>query len=165
MTTRKMKKSKKSINNDEKEKNSRKKDQNQKTKTQKSTFLTKSKLFYIGALLLSLFFGWTHYKYCFHLFENERHFSHLATIERDMSFRTEMGLYYSYYKDLIHADTYKEGFNKILNDEKTEYPSTINVLKRFNLWPEMMVGTFYRFLVKDVAENILKILETSFRFT
>ena len=31
-----------------------------------------------------------------------------------------------------------------VNDKVTEYPKTINVLKRFNLYPELAVGTAKR---------------------
>lgn len=138
-------------------KNTKQKSTENKSNLRRQNFQSQINFWQLGGILLSLFFGYTHYKYAFNLFENERHFSHLATIERDMSFRTEMGLYYSYYKTLIHADTWKAGIHEILNDEITEYPSKINVLKRFNLWPEVFIGTWYRILVKDLWESKFKI--------
>ena len=36
-----------------------------------------------------------------------------GSIERDMAFRTEMGLYYSYYQSLVDAPTWWEGFNDL----------------------------------------------------
>ena len=49
------------------------------------------------------------------------------------------GLYYSYYKTMIKSPTFFEGLSAVMNDNVTEYPSTINVLKRFNLYPEVSI--------------------------
>ena len=58
-------------------------------------------------------------------------------VEREISFRTEQGLYYSYFKTVIEAPTFLKGVEGLYANTLTEYPNTINTLKRFNLYPEV----------------------------
>ena len=47
------------------------------------------------------------------------------------------GLYYSYFKTVIEAPTFLKGVEGLYANTLTEYPNTINTLKRFNLYPEV----------------------------
>ena len=96
------------------------------------------------ALSLALVAGYLHYSYVSRLFENDRFFSHLSDLEREMTFRTEAGFYYMYYKTMVRAETFTEGLQELVNDTGTEYPNHINSLKRFNVYPEVVLGGVFR---------------------
>ncbi|XP_028904498.1 probable C-mannosyltransferase DPY19L1 isoform X2 [Ornithorhynchus anatinus] len=94
--------------------------------------------------LLATFGGLLHWNHIATLFENDCHFSHLSTVEREMSFRTQMGFYYSFFKTLVEAPSFFDGIWMIIHDEVTEYPLVINSLKRFSLYPEVVLASWYR---------------------
>ena len=101
----------------------------------------------IACLIFCLMLGYMHTIHISTLFENDKHFSHLSTLERELSFRTESGLYYYYFKILVNdqsSSLYTLVKQFIINDERTEYPFKINSLERFNLYPEVFVAFLYR---------------------
>ncbi|CAH8825222.1 unnamed protein product [Trichobilharzia szidati] len=104
-----------------------------------------------------------HWFHVSNLHENDLFFSHLSNMERELTFRTEMGFYYSYFKQMILAPTYMDAFNSLLTDSRTEYPpclnltgntdndqdvncSKLNAIERFNLFPELLLAGAYRYL-------------------
>nr|XP_020037665.1 probable C-mannosyltransferase DPY19L3 isoform X5 [Castor canadensis] len=80
------------------------------------------------------------------LHENDLWFSNIKEVEREISFRTECGLYYSYYKQMLQAPTLTQGFRGLVYDNKTESMRTINILQRMNVYQEVFLSILYRSL-------------------
>ncbi|XP_066098562.1 protein C-mannosyl-transferase DPY19L3 isoform X1 [Saccopteryx bilineata] len=80
------------------------------------------------------------------LHENDLWFSNIKEVEREISFRTECGLYYSYYKQMLQAPSLLQGFHGLMYDNKTESMRTINLLQRMNIYQEVLLSVLYRVL-------------------
>ncbi|KAI8426946.1 hypothetical protein MSG28_014614 [Choristoneura fumiferana] len=99
---------------------------------------------FLGAFAISL--GYLHYVYVSNIFENDRNFSYLSDVEREMSLRSEMGFYYSYYKTVVEERPFIAGISKLMYDRLVEFPKDVNTFNRFNIAPEVIIGAVYRYL-------------------
>lgn len=97
------------------------------------------------------------------LHENDLWFSNIKEVEREISFRTECGLYYSYYKQLLQAPSISEGLSELIHDNLTESKRTINLLQRMNIYQEVFLGVLYRLLpIQSYLEPVYFYIYTVF---
>ncbi|KRY70996.1 putative C-mannosyltransferase DPY19L3, partial [Trichinella pseudospiralis] len=92
-------------------------------------------------MLVGAFYCW----YIYQLHENYLWFSHIVELEREISFRTECGLYYSYFKQLIHSPSLIRGIYDLTVDNITENGHSINILHRFNIYQEVLLAVIYKY--------------------
>ncbi|XP_037341790.2 probable C-mannosyltransferase DPY19L3 isoform X1 [Pungitius pungitius] len=95
--------------------------------------------------------------------ENLLWFSQLTEMEREISFRTECGLYYSYYKQMLQAPSIQEGISDLIHDNLTESKRTINLLQRMNIYQEVFLSVLYRLLpIQSYLEPVYFYIYTVF---
>ncbi|XP_030576687.1 probable C-mannosyltransferase DPY19L3 isoform X1 [Archocentrus centrarchus] len=99
-----------------------------------------------AGLLLAVLLGLTQAWTVNAIHENLLWFSQLTEVEREISFRTECGLYYSYYKQMLQAPSIQEGLQELIHDNLTESKRTINLLQRMNIYQEVFLSVLYRLL-------------------
>lgn len=96
---------------------------------------------YFLGLLLGIIFAY----YMYSLHEGQLWFSNIRKIEQEISLRTESGLYYSYYKEILQKKDLIKGIYALTNDTKTEWPRSINIMERFNIYQEILLASLYTF--------------------
>ncbi|KAK7913203.1 hypothetical protein WMY93_013414 [Mugilogobius chulae] len=97
------------------------------------------------------------------LHENDLWFANIKEVEREISFRTECGLYYSYYKQMLQAPSISAGLSELIHDNLTESKRTINLLQRMNIYQEVFLSVLYRLLpVQSYLEPIYFYIYTVF---
>lgn len=99
--------------------------------------------FIIGICLL-YFISVKYSAYLKLLHENKLWFTNLKEVEREISFRTESGLYYSFYKELSQETRLINGFKSLIYNNDTECWRTINIIERFNIYQEIILATIYK---------------------
>ncbi|XP_038077651.1 probable C-mannosyltransferase DPY19L3 isoform X2 [Patiria miniata] len=95
---------------------------------------------------LAVYLGYRNACYINNLHENRLWFSNIKEVEREISFRTEAGFYYSFYKQLVFAPSITEGLHGLTHDNDTENWRTINALERFNIYQEVVLAIIYKSL-------------------
>lgn len=102
------------------------------------------KLSRVISLVLSIAVGIVHF------WELQGYTRHLTWLEKDFQqvvvLQTENGFYYSYYRELVEAQTVSHGLKRLVWDERSEYPDVLNALRRFNIYQEVFMALTYRLL-------------------
>lgn len=112
---------------------------------------------------LMIVIGYKYATYIKELHEKDMWFSEITEVEREISFRTESGLYYSYYKQLVSAPSIAQGLYDLTHDNITEHLRTINILARFNIYQEVVLGILYRVLpIQNLFEPVYFYIDTVF---
>uniref|UniRef100_A0A8C8R753 Dpy-19 like C-mannosyltransferase 3 n=1 Tax=Pelusios castaneus TaxID=367368 RepID=A0A8C8R753_9SAUR len=112
---------------------------------------------------VAIFLGLLTSVYVATLHENDLWFSNIKEVEREISFRTECGLYYSYYKDMLQATSIQQGLHGLIHDNKTESLRTINILERMNVYQEVFLSILYRILpIQNYLEPVYFYIYTLF---
>lgn len=74
------------------------------------------------------------------VFEASTNFSKLNRLERQMQFRHEDAFYLYVYHTIAEAKDFRTGLEEILRNNFTEYPNTVNGIKRFSILPEILIA-------------------------
>ena len=120
------------------------------SKPAKTTFqkLNPTKYLKYWAIPIALFVACFH---CLHLYashENQMFFTEIKEVEREISFRTEQGLYYNAFKTIINSNSITQGIKQLMSDKTLEYPHTLNLIERLNIYQEIFFGVTYRVIFK-----------------
>ncbi|KAJ8687105.1 hypothetical protein QAD02_022899 [Eretmocerus hayati] len=103
----------------------------------------KSRLGLLLKILIAILCGLLHWKQVSTLFEHDEDFSNQSDIEKEMSFRTEMGMYFSYFKSIADSESFILGISRINHDNISQYPSIIDAQSEYNIAPEIYIGLTY----------------------
>ena len=106
----------------------------------------KSKLIFLFGVSLFYYVCTTYTTYLKQLHESNTWFSNLKEVEREISFRTEAGLYYSYFKSLVLFSNLTQAVDYLTRNNDTECWRTINILERFNIYQEVILAAIYKWL-------------------
>jgi hypothetical protein len=75
---------------------------------------------------------------------SSRFFAAHGTVDVASIFRMENAFYYSFYDQLVQADSTRDALRLLLWDRLSEAPDVINALRRFNIHQELLTGLAWR---------------------
>nr|XP_060631602.1 probable C-mannosyltransferase DPY19L4 isoform X1 [Anolis sagrei ordinatus] len=71
-------------------------------------------------------------------------FSGRPELEREITFQGDSAIYYSFYKELIKAPSFKRGIYQLTHDNSTLSMKTMNVVRQMTLYPELIASVLYQ---------------------
>ncbi|XP_061459210.1 probable C-mannosyltransferase DPY19L4 isoform X4 [Rhineura floridana] len=71
-------------------------------------------------------------------------FSGRPELEREITFQGDSAIYYSFYKDLLKAPSFKRGVNQLTHDNRTLSLKTMNAVRQMTLYPELIASMLYQ---------------------
>ncbi|XP_041101473.1 probable C-mannosyltransferase DPY19L4 isoform X1 [Polyodon spathula] len=82
-------------------------------------------------------------------------FSSRQDLEREITFQSDGGVYYYYYKQMLEAPSFQRGLYELMRDNRTISARTINVIEQLSLYPELVTSLLYQITgSQDVIEPI-----------
>lgn len=106
------------------------------------------------SIFVTVCIAFSYYMYILH--ETKLWFSNIRQVEKEISFRTEAGLYYSYFKQVLQEPNLGSALKNLLSDKLTEAPNEINLLQRLNIYQEVFLALLYKVVSNFfVIESIL----------
>ncbi|KAJ7337970.1 hypothetical protein JRQ81_010496 [Phrynocephalus forsythii] len=71
-------------------------------------------------------------------------FSGRPEIEREITFQGDTAIYYSFYKELLKAPSFKRGIYQLTHDNSTLSMKTMNAVRQMTLYPELIASVLYQ---------------------
>ncbi|XP_012867885.1 PREDICTED: probable C-mannosyltransferase DPY19L4 isoform X2 [Dipodomys ordii] len=71
-------------------------------------------------------------------------FSNRQELEREITFKGDSAIYYSYYKDMLKAPSFERGVYELTHNNKTVSLKTINAVQQMSLYPELIASVLYQ---------------------
>jgi C-mannosyltransferase DPY19L len=99
--------------------------------------------FCLSTIFTGVGFAYIHIYHSSESFFVQTNFPYLTKIEKEILFKDDLGLYYFYYKTIVSEVDFDRGMERILRDNLTEYPRTINPIKKYHIYPEILTAFLY----------------------
>lgn len=71
-------------------------------------------------------------------------FSSRRDLEREITFRGDGAVYYSFYKDMLRAPSFERGVFELAYNNRTVPMKTINAVQQMTLYPELIASALYQ---------------------
>ncbi|XP_042319951.1 probable C-mannosyltransferase DPY19L4 isoform X2 [Sceloporus undulatus] len=71
-------------------------------------------------------------------------FSGRPELEREVTFQGDSAIYYSFYKELLKAPSFKRGIYQLTHDNSTLSMKTMNAVRQMTLYPELIASILYQ---------------------